>query len=120
MAEGNPILIRNSTPTDPEVDTEKKKLQAKVENIAKVNFISKYLACGVPFEKKKLHYINIKTKGETFQNAMYCHASSRLTNHVLKLFYSNDKDQSYYSIFLFNLFAKSFAGNFCFSNLAGF
>ena len=52
MAEGNPILIRNSTPTDPEVDTEKKKLQAKVDSIAKVNFISKYLACGVPFEKK--------------------------------------------------------------------
>ena len=46
-------MIRNSTPTDPEVDSEKKKLQAKVENIAKVNFISKYLACGAPFEKKK-------------------------------------------------------------------
>lgn len=45
-------MIRNSTPTDPDVDTEKKKLQAKVDSIAKVNFISKYLACGVPFEKK--------------------------------------------------------------------
>lgn len=99
-------MIRNSTPTDPEVDTEKKKLQAKVDSIAKVNFISKYLACGVPFEKKKLHYINMKKKGEAFQNAMYYHASSRLTSHVLKLFYSNDKD-SHTFLFFFSTFSQN-------------
>ena len=65
-AEGNPILINHLTPIDLEVESEKNKLQSKVEKIAKVNFLSKYLACGVPFEIKSLYYINIKTKGETF------------------------------------------------------
>ena len=37
MAEGNPILINHSAPIDPDVDTEKKKLQPRVENISKVN-----------------------------------------------------------------------------------
>ena len=37
MGEGNPILINHSAPVDLEVGSEKKKLQQKVKNIAKVN-----------------------------------------------------------------------------------